>query len=152
MKQKLEKLVLRLSRKKWLLPLLLGLCIALLAACGKSEPPKAEGGLAEPPADGAGVKEPPGAASDIKEPPGADAGVKEPPGADAGVKERAESVQAALRLLPAAYREVIVLHRWHELSFPEIAEILGTTEGAVKVRAHRGYLKLRELLQEEGVA
>ena len=72
--------------------------------------------------------------------------------ADAGVKERAESVQAALRLLPAAYREVIVLHRWHELSFPEIAEILGTTEGAVKVRAHRGYLKLRELLQEEGVA
>lgn len=71
--------------------------------------------------------------------------------AEAGVKERVESVQAALRLLPAAYREVIVLHRWHELSFSEIAEILGTTEGAVKVRAHRGYLKLRELLQAEGV-
>lgn len=71
--------------------------------------------------------------------------------AEAGEQDRVESVQAALRLLPAGYREVIVLHRWHELGFSEIAQILGTTEGAVKVRAHRGYLKLRELLQREGV-
>ena len=65
--------------------------------------------------------------------------------------ERAAAVQQALHSLPAGFREVIVLHRWHELSFAEIAQILGTTEGAVKVRAHRGYLKLRELLQRAGL-
>ena len=67
------------------------------------------------------------------------------------VTERAEAVQRALYSLPAGFREVIVLHRWHELGFAEIAQILGTTEGAVKVRAHRGYLKLRELLQRAGL-
>jgi len=69
----------------------------------------------------------------------------------AGATERAEAVQRALGSLPAGYREVIVLHRWHELGFAEIAQILGTTEGAIKVRAHRGYLKLRELLQRAGL-
>ncbi len=58
----------------------------------------------------------------------------------------AERVRAALLALPEAYREVIVMHRWQELSFAEIAEVLSTTEGAIKVRAHRGYLALREIL------
>ena len=62
-------------------------------------------------------------------------------------------VSAALEKLPASQREAVVLHRFHGLSFAEIAEALGTSVGAVKVRAHRGYEKLRELLQglsEEG--
>src|SRR6185369_17253395 len=33
----------------------------------------------------------------------------------------AERVQQALAQLPESYREVIVLHRWQELSFAEIA-------------------------------
>ena len=61
-------------------------------------------------------------------------------------------MQAALRALPHEYREVIVLHRWHELGFAEIASILGTTQGAVKARAHRGYLQLRERLERAGVS
>lgn len=61
----------------------------------------------------------------------------------------AERVQAALAALPPAYREVIVLHRWHELGFGEIAQVVGATEGAVKLRAHRGYLALREMLKGE---
>ncbi|MFN7130523.1 MAG: RNA polymerase sigma factor [Myxococcales bacterium] len=63
--------------------------------------------------------------------------------ADPGLEKR---VAAALEQLPAAQREAVVLHRFHGLSFAEIAEALGTTIGAAKVRAHRGYEKLRALL------
>ena len=65
--------------------------------------------------------------------------------------DRAAAVQAALGSLPEGQRDVIVLHRWHDLGFAEIAEILHTSEAAVKVRAHRGYVKLRELLERAGV-
>jgi RNA polymerase sigma factor (sigma-70 family) len=66
-------------------------------------------------------------------------------------QERAAAVRAALAEIPEDHREVIVLHRWHDLSFAEIAAVLGTTEGAVKLRAHRGYVKLRALLAERGL-
>ena len=56
------------------------------------------------------------------------------------------AVQRALAQLPESWRTVVVMHRFEELPFAEIAEALGTTEGAVKVRAHRGYERLRELL------
>ncbi len=56
------------------------------------------------------------------------------------------AVQAALAQLPAPQREAILLHRFQGFSFGEIAEALGLSESAVKVRAHRGYLRLRGLL------
>jgi RNA polymerase sigma-70 factor (ECF subfamily) len=56
-------------------------------------------------------------------------------------------VRAALAQLPGAQREAIVLHRFEGLSFGEIAQATGLSESAVKVRAHRGYEKLRELLK-----
>jgi RNA polymerase sigma-70 factor (ECF subfamily) len=56
-------------------------------------------------------------------------------------------VKAALQQLPEAQREAIVLNRFEGLSFAEIAEHAGVTESAVKVRAHRGYERLRELLK-----
>lgn len=62
---------------------------------------------------------------------------------DAGL-ERA--VQRALAQLPEGQRIPIVMHRFEGLGFAEIAEALGLTESAVKVRAHRGYARLRELL------
>lgn len=61
-------------------------------------------------------------------------------------KVRAGAVQAALDALPESYRVVIHLHRFEGLSFPEIAQILGTSAGAVKLRAFRGYERLRESL------
>lgn len=61
-------------------------------------------------------------------------------------KDRAQAVQAALDALPESYRAVIHLHRFEGLSFPEIAQVLGTTAGAVKLRAFRGYERLRESL------
>ncbi len=57
------------------------------------------------------------------------------------------AVRPALAQLPEAQREAIELHRFDGLSFAEIAETAGVTESAVKVRAHRGYEKLRELLK-----
>jgi RNA polymerase sigma-70 factor (ECF subfamily) len=78
----------------------------------------------------------------VAEPPRED-GV-EPVTRDAGLEK---AVRSALATLPEAQREAIVLHRFQELSFKEIAQALGLTESAVKVRAHRGYERLRELLQ-----
>ena len=58
-------------------------------------------------------------------------------------------VEAALAQLPENQREAIVLHRFEGFSFKEIAKLLGVTETAVKVRAHRGYERLRMLLASE---
>ncbi|HZX40300.1 MAG TPA: RNA polymerase sigma factor [Myxococcaceae bacterium] len=59
------------------------------------------------------------------------------------------TVEKALAKLPDSQREAIVLHRFEGFSFKEIAELLGVTETAVKVRAHRGYERLRVLLASE---
>jgi RNA polymerase sigma-70 factor (ECF subfamily) len=53
---------------------------------------------------------------------------------------------SALDRIQADQREVIVLHWFEGLSFPEVSEILGVSVSAVKVRAHRGYVALRALL------
>jgi RNA polymerase sigma factor (sigma-70 family) len=67
--------------------------------------------------------------------------------------ERAENeraVRRALDQLPTDHREVIVLHWFEGLSFPEVSAIVGASVSAVKVRAHRGYVALRKLLAETG--
>jgi RNA polymerase sigma-70 factor (ECF subfamily) len=64
--------------------------------------------------------------------------------------EEAARVRAALAQLPRDQREVIELHWFEELSFPEIAGIVGAKPGAVRVRAHRGYETLRKLLGQIG--
>jgi RNA polymerase sigma-70 factor (ECF subfamily) len=58
----------------------------------------------------------------------------------------AQRVKRALQRLPPSQREAVLLHRLEGLSFREIARSLGTTVGAAKVRAHRGYQKLRRIL------
>lgn len=55
-------------------------------------------------------------------------------------------VQRALDQLSDTAREVVVLHWYDGMSFPEIAKMLGATVSAVKVRAHRAYEQLRKLL------
>ncbi|MDX2019602.1 MAG: RNA polymerase sigma factor [Deltaproteobacteria bacterium] len=60
---------------------------------------------------------------------------------------RARRVRTALDALPEAQRVIIHLHRFEGLSFPQIAEALGTTEGAIKLRAFRAYEKLRQDLR-----
>ncbi|MEN9579844.1 MAG: hypothetical protein RJA70_2853 [Pseudomonadota bacterium] len=51
--------------------------------------------------------------------------------------------------LPTPQRQVLELHWFDGLSFAEIAEQLGASVSAVKVRAHRGYNLLRARLKED---
>src|SRR5262249_9788235 len=69
-----------------------------------------------------------------------------PPAVDTGASDVAKRVRHALSSLPRDQREVIELHWFDQLSFNEIAEIVGATSGAVRVRAHRGYVALRKTL------
>ena len=58
-------------------------------------------------------------------------------------------VRRALGELTEQQREVILLHYYEDLSFPEIADLVGASLSAVKVRAHRGYERLRAILGED---
>jgi RNA polymerase sigma-70 factor (ECF subfamily) len=53
---------------------------------------------------------------------------------------------AALRALPEAYRETLVLRLVEGLSGPEIADQTGLSPGSVRVNLHRGMKLLRERL------
>ena len=66
------------------------------------------------------------------------------PPLDADVKN---AVRAALEALPESQRTVIHLHRYEGMTFGEIADVLGSTSGAVKLRAFRGYEALRQRLK-----
>jgi RNA polymerase sigma-70 factor, ECF subfamily len=72
----------------------------------------------------------------------------EPEGATepAADPELARAALAALDTLPPQQREAVVLTKLDGKSIAEAAEIAGTTPGAMKVRAHRGYVALRKLL------
>jgi RNA polymerase sigma factor (sigma-70 family) len=73
----------------------------------------------------------------------------EPATAPAASSASDRLVRRALSDLPDAQREVILLHWYEELGFNEIAQIVGASVSAVKVRAHRGYERLREALRED---
>jgi RNA polymerase sigma-70 factor, ECF subfamily len=53
---------------------------------------------------------------------------------------------AALRALPEAYRETMILRLVEGLTGPEIAEQTGLSAGSVRVNLHRGMKLLRERL------
>lgn len=64
-------------------------------------------------------------------------------------KERAAILADALARLPEDYREVLVLRHLQELDFPEVAEKMGRSPGAVRVLWVRALKKLREQLQAD---
>jgi RNA polymerase sigma factor (sigma-70 family) len=59
------------------------------------------------------------------------------------------SLSRAMADLPADQREVIELHWLDGLEFPEVATVVGASVSAVKVRAHRGYVRLRQALGDD---
>ncbi|HEY3819239.1 MAG TPA: RNA polymerase sigma factor [Polyangiaceae bacterium] len=73
------------------------------------------------------------------------------PGVDALVSLRrvGDRILEALQQLPEQHREAFALVQLDGLSMAEAAEVLGTTVPAVKLRAHRTYVALRELLGDE---
>ncbi|SDL99565.1 RNA polymerase sigma factor [Siphonobacter aquaeclarae] len=59
-----------------------------------------------------------------------------------------EMVHEALLKLKPDQREILILSRFQELKYEEIARILHTTEGAVKVKVHRAMNELKKVLLE----
>ena len=65
------------------------------------------------------------------------------------LRQRSALLHGALEKLPTSQREVVELHWFQERPYAEVAEIVGTSEGAVRVRAHRAYTTLKQLLASE---
>jgi RNA polymerase sigma-70 factor, ECF subfamily len=62
-------------------------------------------------------------------------------------KVKKADVRAAIEKLPDLYREIIVLREFEELSYEEIAEVLGCPPGTVMSRLSRARDKLKDMLQ-----
>ena len=54
-------------------------------------------------------------------------------------------LQRALLKLNTTDRELIIMNRYQEIKYHEMAEIMGSSEGAIKVRVHRALKKLKEI-------
>ena len=62
-----------------------------------------------------------------------------------------QGILTAIRALPEAYREPLVLRLVEGLSGPEIAQRTGLTAGSVRVNLHRGMQRLKEELRRRGI-
>ena len=63
-------------------------------------------------------------------------------------KEQICLLRQALLRLPVERREVLILSRFEFRNYEEIAQLLGCSVGAVKVRVHRAVNQLRETYRE----
>ena len=79
---------------------------------------------------------------------------KEPVSPDPVPEDQIEQSQeiafilSALAKLPLRKREVLVLSRFHNLKYDEIAELLGCRTGTVKVHVHRAVKDLEKIYKE----
>ena len=62
--------------------------------------------------------------------------------------ERAQALERALQHLTPEQREVFVLKHMEGLAYEEIAGVTGATVASLKMRMHRAYDRLRELMKE----
>ena len=62
--------------------------------------------------------------------------------------EARERVQAALQKLPEEQRSALVLKEYMDLSYREVAQVLGCTEEAARARTYRGRVAMREALRD----
>jgi RNA polymerase sigma-70 factor (ECF subfamily) len=58
--------------------------------------------------------------------------------------ETRDELQSLIQQLEPAYRVPLILRYWHDLSYQEIADIMGLTVQAVKSRLHRARLQLAQ--------
>lgn len=63
--------------------------------------------------------------------------------------ERSQTVERAMDGLLESQREVIELHWFQDKSYEEISKAVGASVAAVRVRAHRGYERMRAVLALE---
>jgi RNA polymerase sigma-70 factor (ECF subfamily) len=77
-------------------------------------------------------------------------GRREAPEEIAAVAEIAALLQAELATIPESHRAAFEMIRFDGLSVDQVAEVLGASKSATKVRAHRVYERLREALAKLG--
>jgi RNA polymerase sigma-70 factor (ECF subfamily) len=65
--------------------------------------------------------------------------------------ERRSEIELVVQMLPAAYRELIVLRHSQDLSYDEIAEVTGLPLGTVKNRLFRAREAMRDHLLDRGI-
>ncbi|HEX8728381.1 MAG TPA: sigma-70 family RNA polymerase sigma factor [Ktedonobacterales bacterium] len=65
--------------------------------------------------------------------------------------EASDEMQKVLSALPPKYRTVLVLRYWYDLSYEEIAEMLGLTSALVKARLHRARELVARTLKAQGL-
>jgi RNA polymerase sigma-70 factor, ECF subfamily len=64
-------------------------------------------------------------------------------------EERAARVRAAIAQLPRKQRATLILRTYHEMSHQEIADVLGSSVGAVKANFFHALGNLKKLLADE---
>jgi RNA polymerase sigma factor (sigma-70 family) len=60
-------------------------------------------------------------------------------------REEIDSLHRAIAMLTPDHREILVMSRFQELKYDEIAQILNISESAIKVRVHRAMGELRKV-------
>ncbi len=80
------------------------------------------------------------------------AGENDRPDESALRREAGDEVRLLLDRLEPTYRLPLVLRYWHDLSYAEIAEVMGITEAAVKSRLHRARLQMAEQMTRQQAA
>ena len=74
----------------------------------------------------------------------------EPEPEDATIQnQRSAAIQELLNGLNAEYRAAVILRYWYDYSYTEIADILDTTESAIKSRLFRARQALADKMKEE---
>jgi RNA polymerase sigma-70 factor (ECF subfamily) len=66
--------------------------------------------------------------------------------------ERSQAIQALLNELSTDYRAAVILRYWYDCSYAEIADILDTTESAIKSRLFRARQALADRMGAESRA
>jgi RNA polymerase sigma-70 factor (ECF subfamily) len=71
------------------------------------------------------------------------------PGTDLIRQERADAVRRAIAELPEKQRATLILRTYHEMSHQEIADVLGSSVGAVKANFFHALANLKKILGSE---
>jgi RNA polymerase sigma factor (sigma-70 family) len=68
----------------------------------------------------------------------------EPVSARVDAQAAASSIAGALAAMPTAQRDLLLLHIWAGMDYPELAATLGLPPGTVRSRLHRAKARLRQ--------
>jgi RNA polymerase sigma-70 factor, ECF subfamily len=71
------------------------------------------------------------------------------PGTDLIRQERADAVRRGIAELPEKQRATLILRTYHEMSHQEIADVLGSSVGAVKANFFHALANLKKILGSE---